>query len=275
VDDLALEEAGLTNVVRRAGAPLTVESEQTGMVYEEGADYAPISDPQIDFLYDHEGPAIRLAAGSRIPDGERLRVSYYHAVSINSGQVGVCMSEPRVHDIIATNAALLWRVFAPRRWMLSVDEIRAGGSDLACRSRGLSMAQILGDFITRAMAAIRDVNPDAEIFSWSDMLDPHHNAHGNYYLVDGDYTGSWRYIPADLRIVCWYYDKRRPSLDFFSGLGFLTLGAAYYDGDDLSNPRGWLEALRVTPGAMGIMYTTWQNKYALLADFGDLVSAGP
>jgi hypothetical protein len=192
---------------------------------------------------------IRLSANSRIPDGEPLRVSYHHAVSINSGQVGVCMSEPRVHDIIATNAALLWRVFAPRRWMLSVDEIRAGGSDLSCRSRGLSMAQILGDFITRAMAAIRHVNPDAEVFAWSDMLDPNHNAHGDYYLVDGDYTGSWQYIPADLRIVCWYYD--------------------------LSNPRGWLDALRATPGAMGIMYTTWQNKYALLADFGDLVSAGP
>ena len=57
--------------------------------------------------------------------------------------------------------------------------------------------------------------------------------------------------------------------------GFLTLGAAYYDGDDLSNPRGWLDALQVTPGAMGIMYTTWQNKYGLLADFGDLVSTGP
>ena len=34
----------------------------------------------------------------------------------------------------------------------------------------------------------------------------------------------------------------------------------------------WLEALDATPGACGIMYTTWLNKYALLAGFGDLVS---
>ena len=34
---------------------------------------------------------------------------------------------------------------------------------------------------------------------------------------------------------------------------------------------GWLEALDRTPGALGIMYTTWQDKYSLLGPFGDLV----
>lgn len=38
------------------------------------------------------------------------------------------------------------------------------------------------------------------------------------------------------------------------------------------NPRDWLEALDKTPGAEGIMYTTWRNKYGLLGPFGDLVS---
>jgi hypothetical protein len=30
--------------------------------------------------------------------------------------------------------------------------------------------------------------------------------------------------------------------------------------------------LKATVRAQGIMYTTWENKYELLADFGDLVS---
>ena len=51
-----------------------------------------------------------------------------------------------------------------------------------------------------------------------------------------------------------------------------TLAGAYYDGDTLGNPKGWLESLDRTPGALGIMYTTWRNKYELLAPFGDLVS---
>jgi hypothetical protein len=49
-------------------------------------------------------------------------------------------------------------------------------------------------------------------------------------------------------------------------------GPAYYDSPDLENPKGWLEALNRTKGAMGIMYTAWQNRYELLAPFGDLVS---
>jgi len=133
------------------------------------------------------------------------------------------------------------------------------------------MAQILGDCITKQAKIIRNVNPDAEIFIWSDMLDPNHNAHDNYYLVDGDFAESWNYVAKDLVIVCWYYRKRGESLKFFSSLSFRTLAGAYYDGDTLDNPKGWLEALEHTAKACGIMYTTWRNKYELLAPFGDLV----
>jgi hypothetical protein len=134
------------------------------------------------------------------------------------------------------------------------------------------MGQILGDCITRQVRLIRNVNPEAEVLTWSDMLDPNHNAHGDYYLVDGDFAGSWNYVPKDLVIVCWYYEKRNESLKFFSSFGFKTLAGAYYDGDTLENPKGWLQTLEHTPGALGIMYTTWQNKYGLLGPFGDLVS---
>ena len=102
--------------------------------------------------------------------------------------------------------------------------------------------------------------------------DPNHNAHDNYYGVVGDFTGSWKHVPRELVIVCWCYDIREKSLEFFSGQGFRTLGAAYYDADDLTNPREWLKSLKKTRNAVGIMYTTWERKYDLLGDFGDLVS---
>ena len=272
VDDLRIEEVGLVNVLRRPGTPLTVRDESSGTVYEEGRDFAPIADPKLTFRFDHTGPTIRLLPGSRIRDGQALRVNYYHGMAIHDGQVTICMSEPKVYDIWRKQAELIQKHLAPKRWLLSMDEIRAGGSCEACKARKLSMAQILGDCLTRQFEMIRGVNPEAEVFVWSDMLDPNHNAHGNYYLVDGDYTGSWKYVPKDMRIVCWYYEKRNESLAHFSGLGFKTLAGAYYDGDTLENPKGWLEALDRTPGAVGIMYTTWQNKYQLLGPFGDLVS---
>jgi hypothetical protein len=272
VDELRVEEVGLLNTLRRPGTPVTVKDEQTGLIYKEGKDYAPIEDPQLNFRFDHEPAPIEIPPGSKIRDGSRLRVSYYHGMAINTGQVTVCMSEPKVYEIWDRQIRLLHEVLSPSRYLLSMDEIRAGGSCLACKKRNMTMAQILGDCITEQVRIIRNVNPEAEVLIWSDMLDPNHNAHADYFLVDGDFSGSWNYVPEDLVIVCWYYDKRAESLAFFSSLGFRTLAGAYYDGDTLDNPNGWLDALEGTPGASGIMYTTWRNKYELLAPFGNLIT---
>ena len=273
IDELRVEEVGLLNVLRRPGTPVTVQDEQTGLVYKENKDYAPIADPQLNFRFDHEPVVIEIPPGSKIRNGRRLRVSYYHGMAINRGQVTVCMSEPKVYEIWDRQIRLLHEILAPSRYLLSMDEIRAGGACRACKKRDATMAQILGDCITEQVGIICDVNPQAEVLVWSDMLDPSHNAHAGYYLVDGDFTGSWNYVPEDLVIVCWYYDKRAESLAFFSSLGFRTMAGAYYDGDTLDNPSGWLDVLESTPGASGIMYTTWRNKYDLLAPFGNLVTA--
>jgi hypothetical protein len=107
------------------------------------------------------------------------------------------------------------------------------------------------------------------------MFDPNHNSNRQYFLVDGSLENTWQYLPKDMGIVVWYFEKRRESLDFFSSRGFRTIAGAYYDDDDLSNPKGWLEAMDSTPNAAGIMYTTWSSKYKLLAPFGDLVSKRP
>ena len=273
VDDLQLEEVGLLNILRRPGTPLTVRGEEKQLVYQEGKDFAEVKDPRLNFRFDHEPPELVILPESKIKNGQRLRVSYYHGMAINNGQVTVCMSEPKLYEIWEKEAQLIHKNLAPNKYLLSMDEIRAGGACEACKKRKLTMAQILGDCITKQVEIIRRVNPRAEIFIWSDMLDPNHNAHDSYYLVDGDFTGSWNYIPKDLIIVCWYYEKRNESLRFFSSLGFRTLAGAYYDGDTLDNPNGWLEALGRTPQAVGIMYTTWQNKYQLLAPFGDLITS--
>lgn len=275
LDDLQLEEVGLVNVLRRPGTPLEVRSERSSRLYAEGTDYRPVADPHLNFRYDHEGPGLELLPGSRIQEGDRLRVSYYHGVRIFNGQTPVCLSEPELYQIWATQVRLVHEHLAPRKYLLSMDEVRAGGSCLACQRRGLSMGEILGDCLTRQLEMIRQGNPAAEVFVWSDMLDPHHNAdprRNYYYLVDGNFAGSWRHIPPEMVILCWSYSRRYDSLRHFSSLGFRTLAGAYYDADDLENVRGWLDALKDTPGATGILYTTWLNKYDLLEEFGDLVS---
>jgi hypothetical protein len=275
IDDLRVEEVGLVNLLRRPGTPLVVKSETTGMVYEEGRDYGEVNDPQLNFRWDHEGPPLPLLPGTRIREGELLRVSFYHGTRIYNDQTPICMSEPKVYEIWEKGVRLTHEALTPRYYLLNMDELRTGGSCEVCRKRQLTMGQILGDTLTRQQRIIRAVNPRAEVFVWSDMLDPNHNAKPDrkwYYLAEGTYTDAWKYTPRDLNIICWYYEVREASLKHFSSLGFQTMAGSYYDADTLENPKGWLRSLDQTPGARGILYTTWLNKYDLLGPFGNLVS---
>ena len=270
LDDWNLEEVGPLNVLRRPGTPVTVKSEDGSITYKERLDYAPLSDPNFSFWNtDREYPFLRILPNGRIRDGQRLRVSWYHPMVIYDSQVTVCMAEPALYEIFEHEARLLWQYLRPNRVILSMDEIRMGGTCGACAGR--NMARLLADCITRQVQILRRYNPKMQIYIWSDMLDPHHNARPNYYLVQGDYTGAWEYIPKDLIIAVWGGAPRENSLRFFSERGFQTLVACYYDADNLDEVKGWLQLARRLSRVRGFMYTTWERKYQLLPDFGNLI----
>ncbi|MGD0522132.1 MAG: hypothetical protein ABSA48_12815 [Terracidiphilus sp.] len=279
VDDVEVEEVGLMNVIRRDGAPLTVRDEMTGTVYKEGRDFAAVSDPNLDFRWTHPMPSIRLLPGGRIHDGARLRVSYYHGTTIyadDDPEVPICPSAAKVREIWKQQFPLIEKYLAPKRYFLDIgDEQRAFNRDQSCLRRKKDASAIAGDTTQWLYDQVHAVNPKAQVLVWSDMFDPNHNAVKKYFLVDGSLENTWKYLPKDMGIVCWYFDKRRQSLDFFSGHGFKTFAAAGPDSDALENPKGWMEDMDTTPGATGIMYTTWSNDFKLLAPFGDLVSKRP
>jgi hypothetical protein len=210
-----------------------------------------------------------LSPGSRIQEGERLRVSWYHSLAINNGQVSVCMAEPELYEIFDSEAKLLAQRLHPKHVLLNMDEIRMGGTCAACRGR--NMGELLGECITKQTQILRKYMPGVEVLIWSDMLDPNQNAHGNYYLVEGDYNGSWKHIPKDLTIAVWGGEPRAASLKFFADEGFAMLVACYYDADNLKDVKGWLQLAEPTPKVRGLMYTPWQKKYELLPAFGDLL----
>ncbi|MDI9442922.1 MAG: hypothetical protein QM844_01995 [Planctomycetota bacterium] len=270
LDDWSLEEIGPLNVLRRPGTPVAVRSEDGAVTYAEGSDFAPLEDPQYSTSrVDRPAPALHILPGGRIRDGQPLNVSWYHSLAIHDGQVTVCMAEPELYEIFDHEAALLAERLRPRRVFLNMDEIRMGGTCQACRGR--NMGELLGECITRQTEILRRHMPGAEIYIWSDMLDPGHNAHGDYYLVEGDFTGSWDHVPKDLVMAVWGGAPRAEGLRFFSEKGFRTLAACYYDANDLDDVRAWLGIGRTIPKFQGMMYTPWQKKYGLLAEFGDLL----
>ena len=270
LDDLTVEEAGPINVLHRPGTPIEVTNDDGSITYQEGRDYAPLVDPDFSFWnVDRPASMLKLLPESRIQDAQQLRVSWYHPMVVNDSQVTVCMGEPEYYGILEHEAELLWKHLRPKRVLLNMDEVRMGGSCEACRGR--DMGELVGECVTRQAEILRWLNPDMELYVWSDMFDPNHNAHADYYLVEGDYTGSWEHIPKDLRISVWGGAPREKSLHFFADQGFPTLVACYYDANDLVQVQKWLDLAAQVSGVRGFMYTPWQMKYELLGDFGDLI----
>ncbi|MFC1582943.1 hypothetical protein ACFL4W_05340, partial [Planctomycetota bacterium] len=257
-----------TGIVRREGTPLVLTSADGKTTYKEGIDFEPVPN-------DRKLKSIVLKPDADIAEGDTLILNCYRTPFIRHAwgrQISVCMSNPGLYTYWEKQAKAIHDKLKVKRVLLSMDEIRNGGGCKTCLDRKISMAEILGDCVNKQYKMFKDIDPEIEVLIWSDMFDPNHNARGDYYGVVGDFTDAHKYLPEGIILACWYHKMRDKTLPFFSGLGFRTFGAAYYDKDDLTNPREWLTSLRATPKAMGIMYTTWQRKYELMDDFGDLVN---
>ena len=277
LDDLALEEMALVPVLRREGCPLTVASEDGQTTYFEGRDFEPVRDPKLgmvpyegEYSFDHPGPPLRITADSRIKDGDRLRVGWYHPSLVHGNVAACCLSEPKVYDLLRDQARRVNDLYRPKTFLMLHDEMRVANWCRACQSRKLTPGALLADNARRCVGFLKEVNPEARVVVWSDLFDPTHNAVKDYYLVNGTLAGSWEGLDRSVVIANWNGGKAKASLDFCAERGHPQILAGYYDGDD--NFATWDAASRGVPNVIGFMYTTWQNRYDDLERYGKLLS---
>jgi hypothetical protein len=278
VDDLAIEEISLVNVLRRDGCPLVVASEDGKTTYVEGRDFEPVVDPKLgdvpyagEYSFGHEGPAIRLKAGSRIKEGERLRVSWYHPSLVLAADTACCLAEPKVYDLLRDQARRIEELFHPRTVFMQHDELRVANWCKACLAKKVTAGQLLAENARKCTAILREVSPRATIVVWNDMFDPNHNAvRGPYYLVNGSLEGSWEGLDPSVVIMNWNGGKAGESLDFFAKRGHRQVIAGYYDDDD--NFATWDAARKGVAGVDGFMYTTWAARFGDLERYGKLMT---
>ncbi|BAI62605.1 conserved hypothetical protein [Methanocella paludicola SANAE] len=274
-DDASLAEIGLTNVIRRADCPLVVESED-GIVYTEGVDYKSVTDPLLGEVPDpgfysiyHPSPPIILTSNSRIREGERLRVSFYSAISTDHGMVSVSLTSPEAQAIFRNQIIDVKDALHPSGYFINYDEIRVGNWEASDKPR--TQGQLLANSIRSNYNLIRSVSPGTTIFVWNDMFDPYVNAVDNYYLCNGSVDGSYEGLARDMVIVNWNYNDKTymNSLKFWSGRGNPMILAGYYDG--LGLPIGqWLnDASNSGVNVAGAMYTTWDYNYTDLEEFAN------
>jgi hypothetical protein len=265
-----IEEAGLVNVLRRPGTPCVVKSGDRALV--EGTDYDRIADPDLgnkpwagEYTIWHDPPVVRT---HHLPDGMRLKISWFYPPTEGDGQVNICISEPATAKLLADQAKLVKAAFGAPGYMMSFDEIRCMNQDDACRNRHLDAGPLLAETLKQCTQLLEP----ATVYTWSDMFDPFHNAHDNYYLVRGNLTGSWNGLQKNVVVINWNFGNRDKSLTFFADRGNRQIIAGYYD-SDLKDLSQWIESAGKVNGVVGMMYTTWSQNYSQLEKFADMCRA--
>lgn len=272
LDDVRLEEVALVNLLRRDGCPLTVTGPD-GQPLTEGQDFAPLVDRRMgrvpwpgSFDNYHEPPLLQILPGARIANGQTLRVSYYHAVTVYDRQVACCLAAPQVFTILEDQVRRVDKLLAPQTYFLSHDEIRVANWCGACQQAGRTAGQLLAENVRHCVALVRRVNPTARLAIWSDMFDPHHNAVDQYYLVNGTLAGAWEGLPPEVLVVNWNHGQAAQSLPWFGQRGHGQVLAGYYDGDPKSI-TAWLGTADSASRVQGAMYTTWRSNFDHLEAF--------
>ncbi len=264
IDDVTVEETAFHNLIRRDGAPLALTLED-GTPLVEGVDVAEVVDVRATFD-DWHAPPTPAAAG--LGDGTRIRADFYAVTPIHSYQVGACLTEPAVTAWMEENLAAVLDLFPDATgFFLEYDEMRQMNTCAACKARGLEPGALLADHVARAIDLVQAGRPGATPYVWSDMFDPHHNAHDDYYLVEGDIAGSWEGLTADTVVMNWNLGNAE-SLAFFANRGLEQIVAGYYDsGDGRTSAQSELTAAAGL--VRGLMYTTWTGDFGQLEAYAD------
>ena len=261
-DDVKIEEVALVNVLRRPGCPVTVQSE-TGTLYAEGRDFAPVIDPALQpYIAYHTPPDIRLLPQTRIKEGELLRVSFYHPELVYEDRLTYCLSEPKIFADWKAEVIKVNDLLHPSAFLMQHDELRVINQCALCQSKHETPGELLAENVRKAAGIIRAVRPDAAIWVWSDMFDPFHNAVDNFYAVNGTLKGSWKGLDKEVGIVNWNGGAMGKNCAFFADLGLKQILSGYYDSDANGTAiTQWQQNTKTVPGIVGAMYTTWENNY--------------
>ena len=283
-DDVKSEPGGFVNLIRRAGAPLKISSDDGKTVYEENKDFANAADPQLGnvdipgiYRVWHKAPEVTISAGGKIKEGDIVRASYCHSITTYGEATVPCFNEPKIWTLAQENLEHMHKVMEPDAYMLPHDELRHMGFDDSCCKANIPMAKLLADNIKRCIAMVRKEDPGKPIYVWSDMFDPWANAQktGKFFLVKGDgpWYGSWEGLDPDIIIMNWHNmaEHRVDAMKWFADRGHKQVLCGYYDAP-IENLAPWFKEAEGIKGVSGVMYTTWSNNFADLEKF--LASTG-
>jgi hypothetical protein len=288
IDDISLEETGLVYVLRGASTPLGVyDPNNPAHVYQENTDFGAISDTQFagspPYFQDnwHQPMVVPIPAGSSLRPNQLVAMNWY-AIQPVYGDAGASLTDPGPAQWRTQNAAAVGTIFPNAAgFFFGYDEMRNMDSTASAKALNMTPAQLLDWHFNQTYSVFRALKPQAPIYVWGDMFDPNMNAVNNYYVVEGDLTGSWTGLPADVIVMNWNLGALNTSAAWFAGknpqwpVAHQQVIAGYYDsGNGGMAATSELAQVSGIPGVVGLMYTTFSDDYSQLAAFAGAVHAG-
>lgn len=242
---LVADEHGNTPVIPmlKAGNPVLVESQDRGTIYERGRDYV-ISGKiawgghrlPFTWLNLREPYTIRRTAGSRIPDGATVLLSYnylYRQRGWHNETYSTCISEPAARALNRRALADVVRILQPKLIHLNQDEVvgigRDGRDRMCMREKKLTPGGLFADLLKDLRSAVREAGSDAELVVWHDGLTPLHGGwmltyNGPHYTFD-----AVDHLAKDFVVNVWGYGrapgKQRQMSEYFQSRGFPVVGS--------------------------------------------------
>lgn len=207
MDDMVVEEVGLYETVIRKNHPVIVKSADQKIVYKEGSDYT--TDPRCkkftddDFYYEGH---LKIPTGSRIKNGDKLRVSWYKFSDtyLLWSETNFCL--PETWKAMEDNVERIDKLMGNKDFMfLNYDEWRSAFMDDRCQL--FPAAKTGGDYLAaqldKSLAVCRKANCYRTIYLFNGMYDPYHCAGNPYYMLPVGASNSWRQMDTNIVILNW------------------------------------------------------------------------
>lgn len=269
LDDFSVVELDnkLAGVLQTPDTKLEVWNPDKSVKYKEGRDYLVASNGK---ALNHAEPlegrrlSLRRVPSGRIPPGGDIAVNYDFAVNFQvPARYEYCsFADPATYDTFRT--ALVGPAFARFDYeyvFLGLDEIRGFNRDGRARKAGKANYEALAEGINRAVAVLKERNPDVKVLLWDDMLNPWHNGGDEKYQLPyggkpGRTSDAARLLDKCVIPVAWWYGEDRlgkikNSGSFYRNLGLRYMGAAFASE---SNLKEWS---RKYEGSLGLIKTEW------------------
>ena len=223
---------------------------EDGTAYEEERDFKRVVDPLLNpWQAWHEAPLIKLTATTRIKDGARLRVSYYHPIIVYEDRVTSCLSEPRIFEDWRQEVKQADQLFHPAAYLMSHDELRVMNQCALCQSKHMTPGELLAWNVKQAAQIIRDLRPGRGNLGLERHVRPAAQCGGA--LLRRKWSAD-RFLEGPgqgIGIVNWHGGLKGKNCKFFADLGLKQILSGYYDSDeDGAAIAEWLHNTESVPG---------------------------